>query len=75
MKQGETIEVTDRGEPVALLTPLAETAKPKSRRDEMIAAGTLIPGTQDWSDFVPLRLPPGGPPLSEILEELREDRV
>jgi prevent-host-death family protein len=73
VKAGETIEVTERGVPVACLTPL--NSKPKSRREEMIEAGLLIPGTQDWSSLEPLTPNPGEAPMSQILDELREDRL
>lgn len=73
VKQGETIEVTERGEPVALLTPFEDAPTPKSRRQTLIEAGLLIPATADWRDFTPLEPVPGEKPLSLILQEMREE--
>jgi prevent-host-death family protein len=76
VKAGETIEVTDRGAPVALLSPLPdEPPKKKTRREELIEQGLLIPGTQNWDDWKPLPSKPGDLPMTEILDELREDRL
>ncbi len=74
VKAGETLEVTERDVPVALLTPVPP--RPKSRIEEMIERGEIIPGTQDWSNLPPpVPAKPGSPSLSEILEEMREDRI
>ncbi|MBK9344684.1 MAG: hypothetical protein IPN07_16995 [Dehalococcoidia bacterium] len=53
VKAGETIEVTERDVPVALLTPLPKGGEKKSRRDELIEQGLLVPATKDWRDFKP----------------------
>lgn len=74
VKAGETIEVTERDVPVALLTPLpAPEERKKSRREELIEQGLLIPGKGDWRDFVPLEPKPGERPLSDILQEMRDE--
>jgi len=67
---GETIEVTDRNVPVALLTPLPKKAK--SRYEEMVEQGLIIPATRDIRTLGPA---PDGPGrrLSEILEEMRDE--
>jgi prevent-host-death family protein len=68
VEQGETIEITDRGRPVALLTPLPEG----SVIERLLAAGELDPATED--EFPePLRLPPGVELPSVRLERLRRD--
>ena len=72
VKAGETVEVTERGQLVALLVPPdpATTA-----RERLVASGRLIPAAR------PLRLPsrllagPGTPDTGEVLDELREDRL
>ena len=70
VEQGETIEVTDRGRPVALLTPLPEG----SVRDRLRAAGELQPATGDINDLpAPLVLPPGSELPSQVLARLRRD--
>lgn len=78
VKAGETIEVTERDVPVALLTPLPNGSEEsngspkKSRRDEMIEQGLLIPGKGDWRSIQPVPARPGEKTLSEILMEMRE---
>ncbi len=70
---GETIEVTDRGRPVARLQPLP---KAESILDRLIAEGKVTPATEDPRTMPPpLPRRPGERPLSEILDELREDRI
>ena len=74
VKAGETIEVTDRGEPVARLTPVPP--QPKSRWDELVERGEIIPATRSLADLPPPLAPePGMPSLSEILDEMREERL
>ena len=67
---GETFEITERGRPVARLTPL-----PKLEGVEaMIAAGRIRPASRNIRDLPPPRpLPPGAIPPSKALEMLRED--
>ena len=72
-EKGETIEVTDRGRPVAQLTPLA---KPASILERWIAEGKATPATGSIADLPPPRpRPAGSPPLSQVLDELREDTI
>jgi prevent-host-death family protein len=72
-EKGETIEVTDRGRPVAQLTPLPP---PMSVLDRWIAEGKATRPIGNWSDLgPPLPRRPGSRPLSEILDEQREDRI
>jgi prevent-host-death family protein len=67
--EGETIEVTDRGRPVALLTPISAV----SPLERLRAAGAIIPATADLDDLPPpLPLAPGQEPPSEVLRRLRE---
>ena len=70
VKAGETLEVTEHGHPVARLTP-----KPPVRLsivDQMIADGRATPATGDRRT---LPYPPSipGRPLSEILQEMRDE--
>jgi antitoxin (DNA-binding transcriptional repressor) of toxin-antitoxin stability system len=70
VEAGETIEVTDRGRPVALLAPLPDR-RPIER---LKAAGDLIPRQRDLADLPdPLPLAPGQEPPSVELERLRRD--
>jgi prevent-host-death family protein len=70
VENGETIEVTDRGRPIALLTPIPRGG----RIAELTAAGRLSVPKGDLLDLgEPLPPKPGVPLPSEILAELRED--
>jgi prevent-host-death family protein len=70
VEQGETVEITDRGRPVALLTPLP-TGSPLER---MRAAGEIEPSTADPDDLPePLVLNPETESPSSALQRLRRD--
>lgn len=66
---GETITVTDRGKPVAQLTPL-----PTSRLDQLIAAGLAIPAKGDLRDL-PEPEPIPGVTEETVMEALMEQRA
>ena len=68
VEAGETIEITDRGRPVALLTPLPGG----SPLEQLRAAGEGEPATDDL-DSLPPPLPATGPLPSEVLARLRRD--
>lgn len=71
-EEGRAYEVTERGEPVARLTPLED--RPTSLIERMIADGRITPPTREWSDIPePVRLPPGAPTLSVILQQMRDE--
>jgi prevent-host-death family protein len=71
-EEGRAYEVTERGEPVARLTPLAD--RPTSLIEQMIADGRISPARREWSEIAgPVVLPPGEPPLSEILQQMRDE--
>lgn len=73
VKAGETIEVTERDVPVARLTPISgDTETPYERLKRL---GKIKPGTQDWKSLRPLPAVHGEPLLSEVLTELREERL
>lgn len=70
VEAGETIEVTDRGRPVALLSPLPD----RGQIERLKAAGELIPGQRGMDDLPdPLPLAPGQAPPSSVLDRLRRD--
>jgi antitoxin (DNA-binding transcriptional repressor) of toxin-antitoxin stability system len=70
VEQGETVEITDRGRPVALLTPTPV----HSPMERMRAAGKIEAATAGVDDLLePLVLPPGTEPSSEALARLRRD--
>lgn len=67
---GETIEVTDRGRPVALLTPMPEAGQLERLR----AAGEVSLATVDLDDLpAPLVPQPGQELPSAVLARLRQD--
>jgi prevent-host-death family protein len=70
VEAGETIEITDRGRPVAVLAPL-----PMQQPIERLrATGDLEPASADLSDLAEaLDLPVGQEPPSSVLERLRRD--
>lgn len=69
--QGETMEVTQRGRPVARLVPLDRAS---TVRDRMIAAGRLRAASRPFTLPERAPLPPGAPDTSTVLDDLREDR-
>ncbi len=69
---GETLEVTDRGNPVALLTPLPERSDPIAR---LAADGRVTAASRDLREIGPPLEIELEKPLSTILDELREDRI
>jgi len=70
VKAGETLEVTEHGQPVARLTPNPPVRL--SIIDQMIADGRATPAKGDRRS---LPMPPAipGRPLSEILQEMRDE--
>jgi len=72
VEEGETLEVTDRGRPVARLVPLP-TADGESTLDRLRREGRLLPPRRPWLEVQPLPPQPGLPLPSEILEQMRAD--
>lgn len=64
--RGETLEVTDRGRPVAVLAPLPEPLSPLAR---LLAEGRAVKPRR----LVEL-LPPRGTTSTDLSDTLREDR-
>lgn len=70
VEAGETIEVTDRGRPVAVLAPLPD----RGTLDQLRATGDLTPATAPLDDLPdPLVTPGDQPTPSEVLARLRRD--
>ena len=70
VEQGETVEITDRGRPVALLVPLPEG----SPLDRLRAAGEIEPASADPDDLAePLVLAADTESASSALQRLRRD--
>lgn len=73
VKAGQVLEVTERGVPVAQLTPLPLPSDPLSRLE---AAGALLQRPAKRLEDLPrpVRLRQGVS-ISKILDELREERL
>ena len=70
VEHGETIEVTDRGRPVAVLAPIPD----RGTLGELRATGQLDPATADIGSLPePLPIPADGPSASDVLAALRRD--
>lgn len=70
VEQGETVEVTDRGRPVARLIPIPV----EGPVERLIASGRLKPSQGNLLDLgPPLEPKPGVPLPSEVLEEMRRN--
>jgi prevent-host-death family protein len=67
---GRTYEVTERGHPVAVLGPLPSRT---TLRDRLAAEGTLKKGRGRVTDLGPAPSIRLDPPLSELLQETREE--
>jgi antitoxin (DNA-binding transcriptional repressor) of toxin-antitoxin stability system len=68
--QGETIEITDHGQPLALLGPLPDGGSLERLR----AGGEVTPATDTLDDLPePLRLGTGQLSPSAVLAQLRQD--
>lgn len=75
VKAGETVEVTERGKLVALLSPPGAA---HSTRDRLVAAGRLIPATSPSGRLRssrPLPAAPGEPTNQELLDAERDERL
>lgn len=66
---GEVIVITDRGRPVAQITPL-----PKSRFQHLIDAGLLRPAKGTWADLPPPARVPGVSLSDEVIRMRDEER-
>ena len=69
VEQGETVQITDRGRPVAMLTPLP-TGSPL---EQLRAAGDIDEATGDLDELPPPLPSRGGELPSQVLARLRRD--
>jgi prevent-host-death family protein len=65
---GETVEVTDRGRPVAVLLRTMPSGLARLERE-----GLLRRAEGDLLDIVPVQLPPGAAAPSRVVSEKRAD--
>ena len=74
VKAGETLHVTEYGQVVAMLSPLP--AERLSPLDRMVREGRAIAPTASLKDRRPPQPgDPNAPPMQQILDEMREDRL
>jgi antitoxin (DNA-binding transcriptional repressor) of toxin-antitoxin stability system len=71
VKSGETIEVAERGQLVALLTPPTAAA---ASRERLIAAGQLRPAQAAFTAPRRRKLPGRASRASKALQDLRNER-
>jgi prevent-host-death family protein len=69
-EEGQAYEVTERGEPVARLLPLATSG---SRVERMMAEGRIAPAARHASELPPALPDRAAKRLSEILDDLRSE--
>jgi prevent-host-death family protein len=70
VESGETIEVTDRGRPVAMITPIKPAL---TEREQLALEGKLILAEGPRGPYSPVPLDPQKPTLSEILQQMRDE--
>ena len=71
VESGETVEIRERGRPVAMLTPVKTD---ETTRERLIHDGKLIPARNPRrGPFKPVPPKPGVPPLKEILQQMRDE--
>lgn len=70
VERGESIEITDRGRPVAMLSPL----RPGSAYQRMLVEGEIVRASRAVGELPePLALSPGQESASSVLARLRSD--
>lgn len=65
---GEVITITDRGRPVAQMSPLANSSIERLRE-----RGLITPATRTFEEYCASTNPTTGPPLSPVLQQLRDE--
>lgn len=77
VRSGEEIIVTDRGNPVARISPVEGAAKLEAQVEDLVRTGRLVPPRRKGQlDLSRLSRPkdPDGRVLAALLEERREGR-
>lgn len=75
VKAGQTVEVSERGELVALLVP---PQRARTSRDRLVAAGRLVPASNPTGRLrapQPVRVNSGEPSNQQLLDAGREERL
>lgn len=69
VKDGESIEITERGVPIAVLSP----APGLSLIDRLIAEGKATPGTGNLAEWLRDNPPTGPAGISAVLQQMRDE--
>lgn len=70
VEQGEVVEITDRGRPVAMLAPLPAGTP----LEQLRSSGEIDPASADFGDLPdPISLPSGAESPTTVLQRLRRD--
>lgn len=72
VKAGETLKITERGRPVARLTP---PGPDEQARERLINAGLLVPASQPFTLPRRREASPDAPGSGEVLDRMREERL
>ncbi len=75
VKAGESVEVTERGELIAILTP---PERARSARQRLLAAGRLLPAVSPNGRLRcsrPVPVVPGEPTNQQLLDAQRDERL
>jgi prevent-host-death family protein len=73
VKHGQEVVVTDRGVPIAKIVPLAPSEHEESRRERLVKAGLLRPGS-GRARFARFKAPKGPREGYGVLKALLEER-
>ena len=65
---GQVITITDRGRPVAQMSPLANSSIERLRE-----RGLITPATRTFEEYCASTKLTTGPPLSPVLQQLRDE--
>ncbi len=68
VKAGESVEITQRGQLVAVMSP-----PQLSPIERLRAEGSVIEGSGTWADVEVLPADPDGPTISEVLRQMRDE--
>jgi prevent-host-death family protein len=72
-RAGESIEITDRGRPIAMLVPLPES---RATVGELVASGKLRLAERTWRPgAIRVNAPAGARPPSEHVREMRDEQI
>jgi prevent-host-death family protein len=69
VKDGESIEITERGVPIAVISPVGTLSK----FDRLVAAGVITPARGNLARVLRDNPPSGPPGISAVLQQMRDE--